>query len=69
MYRSMPDFRRLQSEKNTDLGGQLSWIKVHEVTNTANLATLSWTDPESMSETNEAYSVEVTGIERAYNGP
>ena len=55
--------------KATDLNEESGWIKVHEVVNTENLPTLSWTDPESMDEMDAMYRIVVTGIERAYNEP
>ena len=55
--------------KATDLNEESGWIKVHDVINTENLPTLSWTDPASMDETDAVYRIVVTGIERAHNEP
>ena len=55
--------------KNTDLKEEAGWSHVHEVTNIQNMTTMSWTDPDSMYETNGMYRIEVKGVARANNGP
>ena len=54
--------RIYEIDRNTELVEEGGWIKVHEVTNTLNEATLSWTDVESMNETNGIYRINVKDI-------
>ena len=55
--------------RTTDFGGEANWINVHDVTNTENRATMSWTDQDSTNENDAVYRVDVTGVVRAYNEP
>ena len=61
--------RIYEIHKNANLEEEMNWIQVHEVTNSANMTTLSWTDPDSMNETHAVYRVDVTGIARVFSGP